>query len=152
MAFTLRTLAKKLFSRTRKEKTTVLGLEEMELRLVPSSVPLHVAGNLLKDQGGHTVVLRGVNVPSLEYYPGVVGVSPPGVNVFQSVKESIEGWHANLIRLPVNEDYWFGYYDSAAPGDGGTAYRGFVDQVIQMASDHDVYVMLDLHWSDMGAW
>src|SRR5437588_11145976 len=97
-------------ARRKAEGTTVLGLEELESRLVPSPVPLHVAGNLLKDPNNTTVVLRGVDIPSLEYYP-------EGVNIQQSLALSINDWHANVIRLPVNQDYWFGYYDNGDAND-----------------------------------
>jgi hypothetical protein len=124
----------------------VLRLEALEERVVLSPAPLHVEGNLLKDSNGATVVLRGVNIPSLEYYP-------PGVQLLQSLDVSINDWHANVIRLPVNEDYWFGHdEDSTAPNFGQDAYRALVDQVISTASAANVYVVLDLHWSDMGVW
>src|SRR4051794_17709493 len=45
------------------------SIEELETRLVPSSLPLHVAGNQLQDSVGHAVVLRGVNIASLEWRP-----------------------------------------------------------------------------------
>ncbi len=53
----------------------------------------------------------------------------------------------------VNEDFWFGFNeDSTTPlaDDDGSAYRQFVDQVISTAAADDMYVVLDLHWSDMG--
>ena len=125
-----------------------LGLEELEPRLVPSSVPLHVAGNLLMDPANNAVVLRGMNIISLEW-------RPDGDNVMQAVNLAINDWHANLLRLPVNEDYWFGHnqhWTGGESGDGGAAYRALVDQVISTARENNVYVMLDLHWSDMGVW
>ena len=121
-------------------------LEQFEARVVPSSVPLHVAGNVLADPANNTVVLRGVNVISLEW-------RPDGDNVMQAVDIAINDWHANLLRLPVNQDFWFGhnqYWTGGESGDGGAAYRKIVDQVISTAQASNVYVMLDLHWSDMG--
>jgi hypothetical protein len=123
-----------------------LGLDELETRLVPSTLPLRVVGNQLQDSLGHTVVLRGVNVNSLEY-------NPTGNNVLQAESIAINDWHANLIRLPVNQDYWFGHnewWSGNEAGDGGAAYRALVDQLITTAQAHNVYIMLDLHWSDMG--
>jgi hypothetical protein len=123
-------------------------LEEFENRLVPSSVPLQVAGNQLQDSAGNTVVLRGVNIISLEW-------RPDSDNVMQAVDIAIQDWQANLLRLPVNEDFWFGHDESwtgGEAGDGGAAYRALVDQVISTARTNNVYAMLDLHWSDMGVW
>src|SRR5437588_71718 len=123
-------------------------LEGLETRLVPSSVPLHVAQNQLHDPADNTVILRGLNIISLEW-------RPDGDNVMQAVDIAINDWHANLLRLPVNEDFWFGHdqaWTGGESGDGGAAYRALVDQVINTASANNVYVMLDLHWSDMGVW
>jgi hypothetical protein len=122
------------------------GLEDLETRLVPSSVPLHVAGNQLEDSANNPVVLRGVNIISLEW-------RPDGDNVMQAVNIAINAWHATLLRLPVNQDFWFGHdeaWTGGESGDGGAAYRALVDQVISTAQADNVYVMLDLHWSDMG--
>lgn len=95
------------------------GLECLEDRKVPSSVPLHVVGNQLRDPANNTVVLRGVNVASLEW-------RPDGYNVMQAVNLYLNDWHANLLRLPVNQDYWFGHnqhWTGQESGDGGAAYR-----------------------------
>jgi hypothetical protein len=124
------------------------ALEEFEARLVPSSVPLHVAGNQLADPANNPVVLRGVNIISLEW-------RPDGDNVMQAVNIALKDWHANLLRLPVNQDFWFGHDESwggGESGDGGAGYRDLVDQVIASARASNAYVMLDLHWSDMGVW
>jgi hypothetical protein len=132
----------------RRPRTFLPGLEEFESRLVPSSVPLYVAGNQLADPANNPVVLRGVNVISLEW-------RPDGDNVMQAVHLALQDWHANLIRLPVNQDFWFGHdqaWTGGESGDGGAAYRGLVDQVVAAARASNAYVLLDLHWSDMGAW
>jgi hypothetical protein len=63
---------------------------------------------------------------------------------------AVNDWHANFIRLPVNEDFWFGYDPNA--NDGGAAYRAFIDNVIATASNEGVYINLDLHWSDEGVY
>src|SRR5262245_21908091 len=124
------------------------ALEGLDARLVPSSVPLHVAGNRLVDPANNPVVLRGVNIASLEW-------RPDGDNVMQAVNIALQDWHANLLRLPVNQDFWFGhnqFWTGDESGDGGAAYRDLVDQVIASARASNAYVMLDLHWSDMGVW
>ena len=124
-------------------------LEELESRVVPSTVPLHVVGNQLKDSSNKTVILRGVNVISLEWRADVDNGAD---NVLQAVQLAHQ-WQSNVIRLPVNEDFWFGFNeDSTTPlaDDDGSAYRQFVDQVISTAAADDMYVVLDLHWSDMG--
>src|SRR5947209_640327 len=105
-----------LFSATRpgaqamRRRTFRPALEGLETRLVPASVPLHVAGNQLQDPAGNTVLLRGVNIVSLEW-------RPDGDNVLQAADAAITGWHANLVRLPVNQDFWFGHDQAWSGGE-----------------------------------
>ena len=68
-----------------RSKTFRPSLEGLESRLVPSSLPLHVVGNQLKDPANNTVVLRGVNIISLEW-------RPDGDNVMQAVNIAIKDW------------------------------------------------------------
>jgi len=110
-------------------------------------VPLHVEGNLLKDPDGNPVVLRGVNIISLEW-------RHDGDDVEQAARIALNNWNANLLRLPVNQDFWFGH-DEAWPytppdNDDGEHYRERVDKIIALAAEKGAYVLLDLHWSDMG--
>ena len=55
-----------------------------------------------------------------------------------------------LIRLPLAQDRWFGR--TKEQHDSGTAYRKLVQEVVQSAAAQRCYVLLDLHWSDAGAW
>ncbi|MEI7732222.1 MAG: glycoside hydrolase family 5 protein [Verrucomicrobiota bacterium] len=96
---------------------------------------LVVSGNRLKTTDGQEVWLQGVNVPSLEW-------SNTGERVLNSIVEAIENWKANVIRLPVKDDRWFGL---AGQTDNGKAYRELVDQAIEAASTRGAYVVLDLH-------
>src|SRR5262245_41427182 len=123
-------------------------LEALDERALPSSVPLHVAANRLVNPTGDAVVLRGVNIISLEW-------RPDGDNIPQAVDLALHQWHSNLLRLPVNQDFWFGHdqaWTGGESGDDGAAYRALVDDVINTASANGAYVVLDLHWSDMGVW
>ena len=108
-----------------------IELEQLEPRDLPSSVPLHVVGNTIEDPTGNTVILRGVNISSLEW-------RTDGDNVMQAVDLALDTWDANLIRLPVNEDFWFGYNADSTNGaadDNGAAYRAIVEQVIEAANN-----------------
>lgn len=97
---------------------------------------LKVQGNrLVTVDEGKEVWLQGVNIPSLEW-------NPRGEKVERSTLTAIEGWKANVLRLPVKDDYWFGLKDA---NDGGAAYRALVDQIITLAANRGAYVVLDLH-------
>ena len=103
----------------------------------PAKFPLalHVAGNQILDSNDKEVWLQGVNIMSLDW-------NPTGERILLSTKTAIEDWHANIIRLAVKEDYWFG---TKGGKDGGEAYRKLVDAVINEAANRGAYVLLDLH-------
>jgi endoglucanase len=97
---------------------------------------LKAKGNrLVTVDGEKEVWLQGVNVPSLEW-------SNTGEQVHKSVVVGIEQWKANVIRIPVSNDRWFGRKGQT---DGGAAYRAIVDQMITLAANRGAYVVLDLH-------
>src|SRR5262249_20830799 len=65
-------------------------------------------------------------------------------------KVAIRDWHANVIRVPLAQDRWFG--KGPEQKDEGKAYRALVTQVVDLCAAHGCYVILDLHWSDAGEW
>jgi len=123
----------------------VPAIESLDPRMLLSSVPLHVSGTHIADPVGDTIRLRGVDVDSLEY-------DVEGDHIIQSLNTALQSWHANLIRLPLNENFWFGYDYSSKNIDGGAAYRALVDQIVTTISQNNAYVVLDLHWSDEDVW
>jgi endoglucanase len=92
---------------------------------------LKVVGNRLHDPEGREVWLQGVNIASLDW-------NPRGENVLKSAQVALEEWKANVIRLPVKDEYWF---DEA----GGEAYRTLIDNVITYTANRGAYLVLDLH-------
>jgi endoglucanase len=109
--------------------------------LAPMS--LHVEGTRVLDANNRRVWLCGVNIASLEY-------RTDGDHVQESVNRAINGWKANLIRLPLAQDRWFGKMKDQH--DGGAAYRAVVDDLVGTCAAARVYIDLDLHWSDCGEW
>ena len=107
-------------------------------------LPLKVVGNQLLDDSGRPARLRGVNCAGLEW-----SVDGDG-RMFKTVAVAVREWHANLIRLPLSQDRWFGH----APGqtDGGAGYRALVGQLVEYCAANNAYIILDLHWSDAGKW
>ncbi|RBP44355.1 aryl-phospho-beta-D-glucosidase BglC (GH1 family) [Roseimicrobium gellanilyticum] len=97
---------------------------------------LHVQGNQVLTKDGKPIWLQGLNVVSLEFLV-------KGDHVLKSTLVAIDDWKANIIRLPVKEDYWFG--ETSGQKDGGKEYRELVDQVITLTANRGAYVMLDLH-------
>ncbi|MEI7578094.1 MAG: cellulase family glycosylhydrolase [Armatimonadota bacterium] len=106
---------------------------------------LRVVGKQLRDAKGNLVRLQGVNVPSLDW-------SPVGEHVMESIDVAIDGWNANIIRIPLTQDLWFGYEKGQQKADRGESYRKIVDDIVKKIAEKNCYVLLDLHWSDAGQW
>ena len=51
-------------------------------------------------------------------------------------------WNVNIVRIPMNQDYWFG-----CGGNDGPSYQAIIDEIVNYCDAHNVYVLLDLHWS-----
>ena len=63
--------------------------------------PLRVNGNRLVDENGKEVWLQGVCIDSLQWSAG-------GEQILKSLQVAIDQWHANVIRLPVTDEFWAG--------------------------------------------
>jgi endoglucanase len=107
----------------------------------PGLPELKVTGNHLTIPSGAGVRLHGVNIPSLEW--------SQGDHLSNSV-DVASAWGANIIRLPLSEDRWFGH--TPEKQDGGAQYRQTVTNFVENAAAKKCYVILDLHWSDGGVW
>lgn len=107
-------------------------------------LPLQVVGTNILNNLGQRVLLRGVNVASMEWSSDGQG------RVLQTVAVAIRDWHANIIRLPLSQDRWFGYGPEQA--DGGGAYRALTHQIVDYCASNRCYIILDLHWSDCNEW
>ena len=98
--------------------------------------PLRVNGNRLVNENGKEVWLQGVCIDSLQWSAG-------GEQILKSLQVAIEQWHANVIRLPVTDEFWGGR--NKWQKDKGLKYRELVDSVIREANSRGAYVVLDLH-------
>src|SRR5580704_2604437 len=107
----------------------------------PGLPELKVTGNHLTTMSGAAVRLHGVNIPSLEW--------SQGDHLSNSVDVASD-WGANIIRLPLSQDRWFGH--TLEKNDGGAFYRQTVSDFVRNAAAKKCYVSLDLHWSDGGVW
>ena len=95
---------------------------------------LHVDGNRVLTKDGNPIWLQGVNVVSLEW-------SVKSEQVMKATQVAIEQWKANIIRLPVKEEFWFG----GGAKDDGAGYRELVDAVVTLTANRRAYLLLDLH-------
>src|ERR1700716_2936082 len=144
----------------------VLGLASLSMvthltATVAATAPLSIAvsGNHLVDGSGQTVVLRGVNLSGTEF-SCIQGGSPTsrGWSIFggqpmdqASTYSAIAAWHANVVRVPLNEDCWLGI-NGVNPAFGGAAYRAAIQNEVSLIHQAGLYAVLDLHWSSPGPW
>ncbi len=107
-------------------------------------LPLKVKGNQVLNSKEQPVLLRGVNAASLEWTVDGDG------RILDTIKVAIDDWHANIIRLPLSQDRWFGHDPNST--DGGKAYRALVKEAVDLCNSKGCYILLDLHWSDANEW
>ena len=128
---------------TRLAAAAVLGCS-LVVSLFGGPPPLHVSGNQVLDPSGTAPRLRGVNCAGLEWSSTSDG------HIARSVIVAVQEWHANIIRLPLSQDRWFG--KAPEQTDDGAAYRALVREIAEFCAVHDCYLLLDLHWSNAGEW
>lgn len=111
----------------------------------PPKLPaLRVSGNKVVDDRGAPVRLRGVNCASMEWTSDGEG------HILSTIRAAITDWHANIVRLPLSQDRWFGR--APEQHDGGKAYRALVQTIVNDCASNGCYILLDLHWSDAAQW
>jgi len=121
---------------------------------------LQVSGtNFVNASTGCQVRLVGVDVDGLEWQEN--GEGPPNGAagaMTQSITVAVNTWKANIVRIPLNQDFWFGYDNGVGTSSATqnttyeTNYRNYVTGVVNAASALNCYVELDLHWSGNGNW
>jgi hypothetical protein len=103
---------------------------------------LKVSGNQLVNPKGEEVWLQGVAIPGLE-------IRVEGHGAVRSTIEAIENWNANVVRLAIREDFWFGKGEAGketeGQSDGGAAYRATIDAAVNAAANRGAYLVIDLH-------
>ena len=92
---------------------------------------------------GTAHLFHGVDRPSMEWDSSGEWNNSEGIPRSDFV--AIAAWHANVVRIALNQDFWLA---GAALHD--PAYAGTVDQAVQDAEASGLDVILDLHWSDRG--
>jgi len=83
-------------------------------------------------------VFQGVDRDTFEF-------DPEGQNISLSDFEAIASWHANVVRVALNQDYWLSDATLYAPD-----YQSNIQQAVTWAEQAGLEVILDLHWSDRG--
>ncbi len=115
-----------------------------------ATTPLSIAvsGNHFVDGSGATVRLLGVDVPSTEYACDEGwGYSSQPLTI--ATADAIAAWHADAVRVPLNEDCWLGL--NGQPSYGTEAgYQQAIETWVADLNAAGLYVILDLHWTAPG--
>jgi len=128
------------------------NLDAYELAYPPHS-HFHAEGcDIVRDSSGEKTVFRGVNVTGLEYgsffaypYTGVLGTDYFQPREADFVELQNHGF--NVVRVPFE---WARLVPGWNPGDPlpvglQAGYLGVLDEVVEMAGEHGLYVILDMH-------
>ncbi len=105
-----------------------------------------VVGNKILNSSGKTMLLHGVDRPSLEWSCNgqsvTGGPGPIPASDFTTMKNS---WNANAVRIALDQDFWL-------PGAARycSSYQSNVATAVKDARAAGLIVILDLHWSDQG--
>jgi endoglucanase len=110
---------------------------------------LRVQGARIVDASGQPVLLHGVN------YSGSESSCVAGSGIFagpsnQAMVDAIASWHANSVRLPLNEDCWLGI-NGVSPALGGASYREAIRGFVARLHASGLIAVLDLRWTAPGS-
>jgi endoglucanase len=121
---------------------------------------IRVAGNHFLDGSGQTVRLLGVNRSSPEYActygyvasgPGASAEDPSGTDPLDAEDAAaIAAWHADAVRIPLNEDCWLGENGEPAGSLTASGYRQAIASYVGELEADGIYPILDLHWTNPG--
>jgi endoglucanase len=110
----------------------------------PAAGNYTVTGPTIFDATGKPHIFRGVARPSLEW-------TSSGVQLAEGDYQVMAMWGANVVRIPLNQDFWLKSDASGATNPSyDPTYADWVDQQVQWAEASKLDVILDLHWSDKG--
>jgi hypothetical protein len=104
---------------------------------------IRVEGRWLLDPADNKVWLQGVAIPGLE-------ITSRSHGPVHSTIVAIDTWKANVIRLAIKDEFWYGKGqgtrgDDVLQSDGGAAYRAMVDAAVQAAANRGAYLVIDHH-------
>ena len=108
-----------------------------------------VAGNVLVDGAGAPMRLTGVNYSGTEY------ACVQGWGIFDGPSDlasvqAIASWHANAVRVPLNEDCWLGINGVPAAYSGAN-YQAAIVNYVNLLHSQGIYAIVELHWSAPGS-
>ncbi|MCU1451637.1 MAG: cellulose-binding family [Acidimicrobiales bacterium] len=99
------------------------------------AAPLHTSGNQILDATGAPVRMRGLNRDGLEMN------SDGGGNLDDNEFAHAREWGANVVRVPLNEDFWTQLCPTTSYD---RAYQGRVDALVNSVTSRGMIAVLAL--------
>src|SRR5438105_3705880 len=115
----------------------------------PAGLALRVSGNHLVNASGQTIRLLGVDRSSTVYACIQGWGLLEGPTDAASVA-AIASWHANAVRLQLNEDCWLNI-NMGGSAYGGAPYQSTITNYVKLLHQRGLYVVLSLAWNAPGA-
>src|SRR6266581_2449327 len=95
---------------------------------------------------GQTLDMRGVNFSGSEYTCTTgKGLWDVPVGNQTTINHMRDDWHANVIRLPLNEICWLGI-NGAPPATSGPNYQNAMGTFVNLATASGMVAEVDLHF------
>ena len=119
----------------------------------PPALAVHISGGDLVNSSGQQIRLLGVDLTGTENACIENGgfswgdVNTPTEDA--STATAIASWHANAVRVPLNEDCWLGI-NGALAAYSGANYRTAIGNLVTALNGQGLIAILDLHWSAPG--
>jgi len=100
---------------------------------------LNTNGATIINNKGNKISLKGLVRPSLEW-------NQQGEHLSAQDIQNIKKWGANVIRIDLNQNYWF----ASAPVTQTGSYKQIINAMVYYAIQNNMAVILDLHWTENG--
>ncbi len=116
------------------------------------ALSIAIDGNHFVNGSGQTIRLLGVDRPGTEYACQEGWADSDGDDTAAAAAAdaaAIAAWHANAVRIPLNEDCWLGINDEPSYGTV-SGYQQVVERFVADLNADGIYAILDLHWSAPG--
>jgi PKD repeat protein len=111
---------------------------------------VHIKGGQFVNSSGTPVRLLGVDAVGTQQT--CIGTNPVvGATFDVTEAAAIRTWHADAVRVPLNEDCWLGI-NGAPRGMTAAAYRAQIEQWVSALNADGIVAILDLHWSAPGTY
>jgi hypothetical protein len=103
-------------------------------------IVFRVQGNRIVDDQGNDILFKGLDRPSLEWNPQGTHLSEEEIATMK------EKWKANVVRISLNQNYWFCSQEVNSKG----SYKQIINAIVASCIKNDMAVILDLHWTENG--